>query len=385
MRQCARTSAPPSSVALRRTASTLPVHTLTRKDEREIPRMGEPPCWTRSNLRCCAGTGSRSLTSARASQPDAQPRDPRRPRACASPPSRPTIARRIGFSRREIDTVVEGALLHDLGKTRVPREILDQRRPLTADEYATVKKHPDWGAALVDGHVAGRALRAIRHHHEWWNGGGYPARLAGVRHPGRGAHRRHRRRVRRDARGAPVPPGEVAAVGRRRAPAERGHAVRPRARRSADREHRRGGPAAAPRRYRTERYPLQEPRIRPARGVNRTCAGDGPLRTTAAGSSSAHLLHRQRAEKDFMAAGQTEGDCRQSTAGRAAMSLSSAFPAERGNRERRAHPFEGLLPDGASRCGHAAKRMGALHRGDCVFVAPAEPGAPREVRGLAGR
>jgi len=89
------------------------------------------------------------------------------------------IARRIGFCRREIDTVVEGAMLHDLGKMRVPREILAQRRPLNAEEYATVKKHPDWGAALVDGHVPQPALRAIRHHHEWWNGGGYPARLAG--------------------------------------------------------------------------------------------------------------------------------------------------------------------------------------------------------------
>jgi putative nucleotidyltransferase with HDIG domain len=89
------------------------------------------------------------------------------------------IARRLGFSRQEIDTVVEGALLHDLGKARVPREILDQRRALTDEEFATVKKHPDWGAALVDGFIATRALLAIRHHHEWWNGGGYPARLAG--------------------------------------------------------------------------------------------------------------------------------------------------------------------------------------------------------------
>jgi putative nucleotidyltransferase with HDIG domain len=89
------------------------------------------------------------------------------------------IARRLGFCRHEIDTVVEGALLHDLGKTRVPRAILDQNRPLTEEEYATVMKHPVWGAALVDGFVADGALLAIRHHHEWWNGNGYPAQLAG--------------------------------------------------------------------------------------------------------------------------------------------------------------------------------------------------------------
>ncbi len=88
------------------------------------------------------------------------------------------VARRLGFCRHEIDTVVEGALLHDLGKTRVPRAILDQCRPLNRVEYATVMQHPAWGAALVDGFVAEGALLAIRHHHEWWNGKGYPAQLA---------------------------------------------------------------------------------------------------------------------------------------------------------------------------------------------------------------
>lgn len=87
-------------------------------------------------------------------------------------------AKRIGFGQDEIDTVVEGALLHDLGKAQVPRAILDQCRPLTRAEYVTVMQHPVWGAALVKGHVSERALLAIRHHHEWWNGKGYPAQLA---------------------------------------------------------------------------------------------------------------------------------------------------------------------------------------------------------------
>jgi putative nucleotidyltransferase with HDIG domain len=87
-------------------------------------------------------------------------------------------ARRFGFCTQEIDTVVEGALLHDVGKTRVSRAILDQCRPLTRSEYLTVMQHPVWGAALVKGHVSERALLAIRHHHEWWNGDGYPARLS---------------------------------------------------------------------------------------------------------------------------------------------------------------------------------------------------------------
>jgi putative nucleotidyltransferase with HDIG domain len=87
------------------------------------------------------------------------------------------IAHRLGFSREAIETVVEGALLHDLGKARVPQAILDQSRALTDEEYATVKQHPVWGADLVEGFVAEGVLLAVRHHHEWWNGNGYPGRL----------------------------------------------------------------------------------------------------------------------------------------------------------------------------------------------------------------
>jgi putative nucleotidyltransferase with HDIG domain len=87
------------------------------------------------------------------------------------------VAERVGLLQHEIETVVEGALLHDLGKARVPKEILDKDRALTDNEYATVKKHPGWGAALVEGFVPPNALLAIRHHHERWDGTGYPAGL----------------------------------------------------------------------------------------------------------------------------------------------------------------------------------------------------------------
>lgn len=88
------------------------------------------------------------------------------------------IAHRLGFSRSEIEVIVEGALLHDLGKTAVPQSILDQPRQLTSAEYARVMQHPVWGAKLVEGFVPEGSLMAVRHHHEWWNGNGYPARLA---------------------------------------------------------------------------------------------------------------------------------------------------------------------------------------------------------------
>jgi putative nucleotidyltransferase with HDIG domain len=86
---------------------------------------------------------------------------------------------RLGFGHDDIETVVEGALLHDLGKSRVPRAILDQCRPLTRAEYVTVMQHPIWGAELVKGHVSERALLAILHHHERFDGKGYPSKLVG--------------------------------------------------------------------------------------------------------------------------------------------------------------------------------------------------------------
>jgi putative nucleotidyltransferase with HDIG domain len=89
------------------------------------------------------------------------------------------IAYRLGFSKVAIEAIVEGALLHDLGKTSIPQAILEQPRRLTSAEYARVMQHPVWGAKLLDGFVSDGALQAIRHHHEWWNGSGYPARLAG--------------------------------------------------------------------------------------------------------------------------------------------------------------------------------------------------------------
>ena len=89
------------------------------------------------------------------------------------------ISDRIGLLRHEVETVVEGALLHDVGKARVPKAILDKDEALTDTEYATVKKHPSWGAALVEGYVPPNALLAIRHHHERWDGSGYPSGLSG--------------------------------------------------------------------------------------------------------------------------------------------------------------------------------------------------------------
>jgi diguanylate cyclase (GGDEF)-like protein/putative nucleotidyltransferase with HDIG domain len=74
-------------------------------------------------------------------------------------------------------------LLHDLGKIGVPDEILKAPRALTAAEFEIVKKHPEIGYSLLDGLDLDPVDRWVLHHHEHWDGSGYPAGLAGEEIP----------------------------------------------------------------------------------------------------------------------------------------------------------------------------------------------------------
>lgn len=72
------------------------------------------------------------------------------------------------------------AVLHDVGKLGIPDELLCKPGPLTAEEYELVKRHASIGADLVAA-ASGPGLlpEIVRHHHENWDGSGYPDRLAG--------------------------------------------------------------------------------------------------------------------------------------------------------------------------------------------------------------
>ena len=73
-----------------------------------------------------------------------------------------------------------GFLLHDAGKVAVPDAILFKPGPLTAAERAIIEQHPVTGSEIVrDIAFLGTARDVIRHHHERWDGTGYPDRLAG--------------------------------------------------------------------------------------------------------------------------------------------------------------------------------------------------------------
>ena len=77
-----------------------------------------------------------------------------------------------------------GALLHDVGKITVPADVLNKRGPLNDAEFAIMKEHPARGEALVSGVGFPWDIRPmLRHHHERWDGHGYPDRLAGEQTP----------------------------------------------------------------------------------------------------------------------------------------------------------------------------------------------------------
>jgi putative two-component system response regulator len=90
------------------------------------------------------------------------------------------VARRVGMSDQEVESVRLGGLLHDLGKIAVPDGVLLKPGPLDRSEFALVRKHPEIGAEIV------RPLRAfespepvVLHHHERFDGTGYPYGLRG--------------------------------------------------------------------------------------------------------------------------------------------------------------------------------------------------------------
>jgi len=91
------------------------------------------------------------------------------------------IARAIGLGEREVERVGRAALLHDVGKIYEKyAPILVKPDKLTPDEWATMQEHPIDGANLVATMSRLKdVVPAVRHHHENWDGSGYPDGLAG--------------------------------------------------------------------------------------------------------------------------------------------------------------------------------------------------------------
>jgi riboflavin transporter FmnP len=90
------------------------------------------------------------------------------------------IGRQMRVSAGELEALEWGGLLHDVGKIGVPDSVLLKQGKLTREERITMNAHPVLGAEII-GPVTRLApeLPVIRHHHEWYNGSGYPDRLMG--------------------------------------------------------------------------------------------------------------------------------------------------------------------------------------------------------------
>jgi putative nucleotidyltransferase with HDIG domain len=90
------------------------------------------------------------------------------------------VAQSLGLDDADITTVRIGAYLHDLGKVRIPHEILNKPGKLTAEEFAIMKLHPEYGLEMLASVEFPWDIKPIiRSHHEKLNGTGYPDRLRG--------------------------------------------------------------------------------------------------------------------------------------------------------------------------------------------------------------
>ena len=94
------------------------------------------------------------------------------------------VATELGLDQSAHSDIEVAALLHDIGKIGIPDAILNKPAKLSDEEYAVMKKHPEFGWAVLR-HVPGmeRASLMILHHHESFDGRGYPAGLKGQEIP----------------------------------------------------------------------------------------------------------------------------------------------------------------------------------------------------------
>ena len=94
------------------------------------------------------------------------------------------IAQALGMDQAEVEEIRLAGLLHDIGKVGIPEPILNKSGPLDAAEWETMKTHTELGAKILEPLEAMKRIRLmVRHHHEFYDGTGYPDRMDGERIP----------------------------------------------------------------------------------------------------------------------------------------------------------------------------------------------------------
>jgi hypothetical protein len=90
------------------------------------------------------------------------------------------LAESLGMLREQVNAVVLASQVHDLGKIGISNDILHKQGPLTPNERKIMEDHPVIGANILSSYSAFRgSVDMVRHHHERWDGNGYPDGLAG--------------------------------------------------------------------------------------------------------------------------------------------------------------------------------------------------------------
>jgi putative nucleotidyltransferase with HDIG domain len=95
-----------------------------------------------------------------------------------------SLARQMGCDKEALNTIYLSGLLHDIGKIGINDNVLRKPGPLTQEEFEHIKTHPDLGCRILDGvKQLDQVMPVVRHHHEAWDGRGYPAGLKGDETP----------------------------------------------------------------------------------------------------------------------------------------------------------------------------------------------------------
>lgn len=93
-------------------------------------------------------------------------------------------AQALGLKQEEVEEIRLAGLLHDIGKVGIPEPILNKSGPLDANEWETMKTHTVLGAKILEPlQTMSRIRDMVRHHHEFYDGTGYPNRLKGEEIP----------------------------------------------------------------------------------------------------------------------------------------------------------------------------------------------------------
>jgi diguanylate cyclase (GGDEF)-like protein/putative nucleotidyltransferase with HDIG domain len=94
------------------------------------------------------------------------------------------IAQALGMNETEVEEIRLAGLLHDIGKVGIPEVILNKTGPLNASEWETMKTHTELGEKILEPLEAMKNIgKMVRHHHEFYDGTGYPDRLGGEKIP----------------------------------------------------------------------------------------------------------------------------------------------------------------------------------------------------------